>query len=113
LAGRAALAARWLVVDAVVDLVDLVVVVAGSTLGAVGSAMLVAAGSVAGAAGACVTGCMASGAVWAIEAVEEKARTAAIADIAGRILAFLWVMPSTTNDRPLWVRIDVRFLHAR
>ena len=113
LAGRAALAARWVVVDVVADLVDLVVVVAGSAVRAVGSAVLVAAGSVTGVAGAWVTGCMASGAVWAIKAVEEKARTAAIADIAGRILAFLWVMPGTTNDRPLWVRIDVRFLPVR
>jgi hypothetical protein len=112
LAGRAAVADRWLVVDVVVDLVDLVDLVvagvAGSAVRVMGSSTGVADGSLdvgaagvasgAGVAGACVTGCMASGAVWAIKAVEEKARTAAIADIAGRIVAFLWVMSGTTND---------------
>ena len=87
---------------------------AGSALGASGSLTVAADGSLAvgaagalsgtGVAGAWVTGCVASGAAWAIKAVEERARTAAIADIAGRILAFLWVMLRATNGRPLWVR---------
>jgi hypothetical protein len=105
-------------------LLDLVVVfaaVVGSVLGASGSPT-VAAGSLAigavgaicgagvagamvtGIAGAWVTGCAVSGATWAINAVEERARTAAIADIAGRILAFLLVMLRATNGGPLWVR---------
>jgi hypothetical protein len=83
-------------------LVDLLVGVAGSVLGASGALTVVAGGSLAvgaagtlcgtGVTGASVTGCVTSGAAWAIKAVEERARTAAIADIAGRILALLWVM---------------------
>ena len=119
LAGRATLAVRWVVVD----LLDLVVVVAGSALGASGSLAVAADGSLAvgaagalsgiGVAGAWVTGGVASGAAWAIKAVEERARTAAIADIAGRILAFLWVMLRATNGRPLWVRAFEMILARR
>jgi hypothetical protein len=101
-----------------VDLLDLVVVVAGSAVGAIGSLAMVAGGSLAvgatgalsvtgiagawvtGIGGAWVTGCAASGATWAIKAVEERARTAAIAVIAGRIFAFLWVILRATNGGP-------------
>jgi hypothetical protein len=97
LAGRATLAVRRVAVD----LVDLVVVIVG--LGASGSLTLVAEGSLgvavaAGAlsgtavAGASVTGGVASGAVWARSWVEDRARTAAIAAIAGRFLGVLWVI---------------------
>jgi hypothetical protein len=69
----------------VVDLMDLVVVVAGLPVGATGS-LTVADGSLAAgvagalsgaevADGASVTGGVASGATWAIKAVEERART--------------------------------------
>jgi hypothetical protein len=107
LAGRTTLAVRWVVVD----LLDLVVV-AGSTLGAIGS-LAMAAGSLTigvagalstiGAAGAMGTGAT-SGAAWASKADGERARTAAIAVIAGRIFAFLWVILRATNGEPLWVR---------
>ena len=97
LAGRAKLAVRRIVVD----LVDLVAVDAGSALDASGSATAAADGSLAigvagalsavGAGGVTDTGAT-SGATWASKAVEERARTAAIAVIAGRIFVFLWVI---------------------
>ena len=108
LAGRASLAVRWIVVD----LLDLIVLVAGSALGAIGSLAMVAGGSLAvGTRGALsvtgiawVTGWVAPGATWAKSWVEERARTAAIAVTAGRIFAFLWVILRATNGEPLWVR---------
>jgi hypothetical protein len=83
-------------------LLDFTVVAVGSgasgslTVAAGGSLVVAAAGalSVTGIAGARVAGCATSGATWAIKAVEEKARTAAIAVIAGRVFAFLCVIQS-------------------
>jgi hypothetical protein len=96
LAGRTTLAVRWVVAD----LVDFVAV--DLALGASGSLVLVVNGSLGvvttGAlsitvvTGATVTGCTASGAVWARSWVEERARTAAIAVVAGRIFEVLWVI---------------------
>jgi hypothetical protein len=113
-AGRTTLAVRWVVVDLLA-----LVVAAGSTLDSIGS-LAMAAGSltigVAGAlstigvVGATGTGGATSGAAWASKAVEETARTAAIAVIAGRIFAFLWVILRATNGEPLWVRPDRRRL---
>jgi hypothetical protein len=89
-----------------VDLLVLVVVVVGASVSltlvadgslgvvAAGSLGVVAAGALSGTAvaGASVTGCVVSGAAWARSWVEEKARTAAIAVMAGRILGVLWVI---------------------
>jgi hypothetical protein len=96
LAGRTTLA----VLRVVADLVDFVAV--DLALGASGSLVLVVNGSLGvvttGAlsitvvTGATVTGCTASGAVWARSWVEERARTAAIAVVAGRIFEVLWVI---------------------
>lgn len=111
MAGRETLAVRWVVVDLLV----FVAVAVGSAIGASGSLTLVAAGSVGvvaagvvsgttltvvasglvtgtAVAGAAVTGCVAAGAVWARSWVEESARTAAIAVMAGAIFGFLWLM---------------------
>src|SRR6185369_11153428 len=118
LIGRATLAVRWVVAD----LLNRVGVAAGSTLDANGSLTTAdgsltigvaealpvagAAGAwVTGAAGARLTGWAGSGATWASKAVEERARTAAIAVIAGRIFAFLWVILRATNAEPLWVHV--------
>jgi hypothetical protein len=58
----------------------------GSAAG--GSAAIGAGVTSTGGAGVATTGST----LWANKGVEEKARTAAIAVIAGRIFAFLWVM---------------------
>ena len=86
-AGRTTFAVRWVVVDLVA-----LVVVAGSTLDAIGSLAITAGSLAIGVAGALSTigvvrttgtGGATSGAAWASKAVEERARTAATAVIAG------------------------------
>jgi hypothetical protein len=96
LAARALVGARRVAVD----LLDFLLVIVGSA--ASGSLAVVADGSLGvaaggalsgtGIAGAAVTGCVTSGAAWASKGVEERARTAAIAVIAGRNLGVLCVM---------------------
>ena len=114
LAGRATLAVRWVVVD----LVDFVVVTVGSgasgSLGLSGRTVRSGPSRRAGAVGSGGDrggrpAALASGAVWARSWAEDKARTAAIAVVARRIIfGFLWVMIKG-NERPTIMDPSFRF----